>query len=177
MHPTRTVLPVSSFWRRYTAAALAGLVLVGLIIVIAAGLRDWAVIVSLAGVALSLIYFIQSQRLEETRLFKDLFSEFNLRYDKLNATPERAVGCHSEECLTDEMKEVLVDYFNLCAEEYLFYKLGYIREEAWQAWLEGMRYYYENPRIRELWNDELKQDSYYGFPKEQLLRKPTAEHH
>ena len=71
----------------------------------------------------------------------------------------------------------IVDYFNLCAEEYMFYKLGYIREEAWQAWLEGMRHYYDNPQIRELWDDELKQDSYYGFPKEQLRRKPTSKHH
>ena len=141
MHPTRTVLPVSNFWRRYTAAALAGLVLVGLIVVIAAGLRDWAVIVSLAGVALSLIYFIQSQRLEETRLFKDLFSEFNLRYNELNGTLQSVEHCRPDQCLTDEMNQALVDYFNFCAEEYMFYKLGYIREEAWWAWLEGMRYY------------------------------------
>jgi hypothetical protein len=50
-------------------------------------------------------------------------------------------------------------------------------EEAWKTWLEGMRYYYDNSQIQELWDDELKQDSYYGFPKEQLRRKPTSEHH
>jgi hypothetical protein len=121
---------VRRLWYRYTAAVLAGPVFVVLLIIIAAGLRDWAVIVSLGGVAVSLIYFVQSQRLEQTRLFKELFSEFNLRYDKLNAMLERAVRCHSEERLTDEMRETLVDYFNLCAEEYMFYKLGYIREEA-----------------------------------------------
>ncbi len=73
-----------NFWRRYTAAALAGLVLVGLVAVIAARLRDWAVTVSLAGVTISLIYFVQSQRLEETRLFKNRCSGLNLRYDKPN---------------------------------------------------------------------------------------------
>jgi hypothetical protein len=40
-----------------------------------------------------------------------------------------------------------------------------------------MRYYYDNPRIRKLWDDELKQGSYYGFPKEQLRQKPTSEYH
>jgi hypothetical protein len=105
MYSTRTVLLVRRLWYRYTAAVLAGPVFVVLLIIIGAGLRDWAVIVSLGGVAVSLIYFVQSQRLEQTRLFKELFSEFNLRYDKLNAMLERAVRCHSEECLTDEMRD------------------------------------------------------------------------
>jgi hypothetical protein len=64
-----------------------------------------------------------------------------------------------------------------CAEEYMFYELGYIREEAWQAWLEGMRYYYENnDQIRALWEKELEQNSYYGFTSAHLRRKPPAEH-
>jgi hypothetical protein len=166
---------VNSYWRHYKAAALAGIVLLVLIIVVIAGLRDSAVIVSLAGVAVSLIYFFQSQRLEETRLFKDLFSEFNLRYDKLNGTLLSVEHCRPDQCLTDEMNQALVDYFNLCDEEYMFYKLGYIREEAWRAWLNGMRYYYKNPRIRELWEEELEQDSYYGFTAEYLHPKLQEE--
>lgn len=175
VHPTRSVLPVSNFWRRYTAAALAGLVLVGLVLVIAAGLRDWAIIVSLVGVAISLIYFVQSQRLEETRLFKELFSEFNLRYDKLNGTLQDVERYPPEQCLTNEETKALVDYFNLCAEEYLFYKLGYIREEAWRAWLKGMRHYYKFNRIRELWDRELNQDSFYGFSAKYLRPRPQEE--
>lgn len=110
-------------------------------------------------------------------MFKELFTEFNLRYDKLNAALENAVHCNAQEGLTVRMREKLVDYFNLCAEEYMFYELGYIREEAWQAWLEGMRYYYENnDQIRALWEKELEQNSCYGFTSAHLRRKPPAEH-
>lgn len=142
-----------------------------LFVINVSGFENWAVIVPLAAVAVSLIYFLLSQRLEETRLFKDLFSEFNLRYDALNATLQNAKHHPPEERLPAEIHEALVDYFNLCAEEYIFYKLGYIRQEVWQAWLKGMRYYYEDGRIRELWDRELKQDSYYGFTNEHLRRK------
>lgn len=33
---------------------------------------------------LSLIFLVQKQRLEELRLFKELFAGFNARYDRMN---------------------------------------------------------------------------------------------
>ena len=67
----------------------------------------------------------------------------------------------------DEQK-TLFDYFNLCAEEYLFYKAGYIDEEVWQSWLRGMAYFASNSRVLNLWREEIREQSYYGFPLEQV---------
>jgi hypothetical protein len=37
-----------------------------------------------AGIALSAIYFVQKQKLEEMKLFKELFTEFNEKYARQN---------------------------------------------------------------------------------------------
>lgn len=66
--------------------------------------------------------------------------------------------------MTDEDTLLLYDYFNLCAEEYFYYKSGYIDIDVWQSWVEGMKYYASNPEIRRIWLSELQSGSYYGFP-------------
>lgn len=60
-------------------------------------------------------------------------------------------------------KQVLFDYFNLCAEEYLYYKTGFIDEEVWASWLRGMGAFAKVEHIRSLWQAELEAGSYYGF--------------
>jgi hypothetical protein len=112
------------------------------------------------GAVLSLAYFLQKQKLDEIKLFKDLFVEFNERYKNLSAglaaLDAGAIG----------------KYFDLCAEEYLFYKRGYIHPDAWRAWVNGMRFVFANEPVRMKWQSELtdvKQSSYYGF--EEVVRK------
>jgi hypothetical protein len=91
---------------------------------------------SVLATGLAFIYFVQQQKLAETSLFKELFTEFNQRYDSLN---EKLVALRGETSeLTPEKKGIVLDYFNLCAEEYLFYKEGYIYPEVWTAWCRGM---------------------------------------
>ncbi len=43
------------------------------------------------------------------------------------------------------------------------YKQGFIYPEVWQAWGNGMRFFRQNLRIKELWEKELKSGSYYGL--------------
>jgi hypothetical protein len=123
-------------------------------------------IASTLGAALGFCYFAQKQKLEELRLFKELFTEFNRRYDEMN---ERLVDIR-EGNRHDEAKErkALVDYFNLCAEEYLFFEEGYIHRAAWRSWCRGMLYYLENDGIRHVWDDEVSSDSYYGLTVETI---------
>ena len=126
------------------------------------------------GLLLSFVYFVQKQKLEETKLLKELITEFNHRYDELNEPMNRILaGTYSEgpqqnaEEKPSRQKtelEVLNDYFNLCAEEYLFYDLGYIHQEVWQSWWNGMKIFAGNQHIRETWAEELHNRSYYGFP-------------
>lgn len=108
-------------------------------------------------------YFVMKQHLEEIRLFKELFSEFNARYDAMNGELYRILQEPQDKTLTDEEVVLLYDYFNLCAEEFLYYRKGFIYPEVWNAWFNGMRAFSDCPRIRTLWKQELAANSYYGF--------------
>jgi hypothetical protein len=115
------------------------------------------------GAIAGFIYFLYRQHLDETKLFKDLFVEFNARYDKLNDDLNAILFGPAEGDFTDAEQKVLFSYFNLCAEEYFFYKSGYIDGHVWKSWRRGMHVFFTHPRIRGLWNHDCKADSYYGF--------------
>lgn len=110
----------------------------------------------------SFVYFLYSQHNQNTQLFVTLFKEFNARYDQLNEKLNAIVDGTSSE-LSPEERKVLFDYFNLCAEEYLFYKAGYIDQDVWRAWLAGMRCFARNANIHCFWASDLETGSYYGF--------------
>jgi len=114
-------------------------------------------------ISLSFVYFAHTQKLEEIRLFKDLFTEFNGRYDKLNGPLARILHGRNEDDLATDEVNTLYDYFNLCAEEFFYYKHGYIHAEVWNAWSNGMQVFFANPRIKQLWREEARTESYYGF--------------
>jgi hypothetical protein len=125
--------------------------------------------IPVAGVAVAFGTFIFTQQLQETRLFADLFREFNARYDELNKPLNRIVetadsGIHGDD------RQTLMHYFNLCAEEYLYYKAGYIDESVWTAWARGMMFYADVPGIRRIWENEIQGGSYYGFSLSVLVR-------
>lgn len=59
---------------------------------------------------LGFCYFAQKQKLEELRLFKELFTGFNHRYDEMNESlADIRVGNHRNE---PTMRKTLVGYFN-----------------------------------------------------------------
>ncbi len=131
----------------------------------------WKLIFTVVGGILSFIYFMQKQKLEEIRLFKELFVEFNARYDDLNEKLNRiAAEDDSKEEFESGELDILFSYFNLCGEEYFYYKQGYIYPKVWKAWRNGMKIFYRNKRIREAWAKELENDSYYGFQLSELER-------
>ncbi len=115
------------------------------------------------GGAVSFAYFVQKQKLDETKLFRELFDQFNLRYNALNDELLLVLSGDPNASLAQKEEALLIDYFNLCAEEYLYFKRGYILPEVWQSWCNGMQQYYADPRIRRLWDSELVTNSYYGF--------------
>lgn len=121
---------------------------------------EW--VISILGATGGLTTFLYTQHLQETRLFTELFQQFNQRYtglnDRLNVIAEMSSGGISR-----EDRQVLTDYFNLCAEEYLYFNAGYIDDSVWRSWMRGMKAYAAVPAIRELWEEELLSGSYYGF--------------
>jgi hypothetical protein len=112
-----------------------------------------------AGV-LGFCYFIQQQALAETLLFRDLFTAFNARYDGMN---ERLARIRGGGVLGRDEKDLLIDYLNLCAEEYLFYQRGYILPEVWRTWCRGAQQYLEIAAISDVITEELASDAYYGL--------------
>jgi hypothetical protein len=125
---------------------------------------DLKLLLTLLGTLLSLLYFLQKQRLEEIKLFREIFADCNHRYDQLNEKLNIIVNESNGEPLTAEQLATLMDYFNLCGEEFLYYRQGYLFPEVWRSWLNGMRYFVSNPRIAGVWNEEKKTNSYYGLP-------------
>lgn len=111
---------------------------------------------------LGFFYFVQQQRLAETQLFHALFTAFNARYDKLNGALA-LLAAQPSEPLSGCDRNVIIDYFNLCAEEYLFYREGYIKRDVWRSWCRGMLWYLKRKPFIDVWNDEVKTESFYGL--------------
>ena len=123
-------------------------------------------LIAFATAIIAFIHFLYKQHTEETRLFHELFTDFNRRYDQLNDRLNRILNAPEEGMLSSDEKQSLYDYFNLCAEEYLFYNAGYIDETVWKAWRNGMKAYFRVEKIRSLLAVELQSNSYYGLSLE-----------
>lgn len=117
---------------------------------------------TILGSVLSLIYFLQKQKLEELNLFRQLFKEFNERYDKVNEKLNEIIT-NSDEIISDSESDLLIDYFNLCGEEYFYYRKGYIDPIVWDSWFNGMVNLLAHPKIYNKWVNERQTISYYGL--------------
>jgi hypothetical protein len=130
------------------------------------GKLDLEKLAAVAVGAYAFAFAVQKQDLEETKLFKELFKEFNARYDVLNDELNRIYFDKqpADKPFTDDEREQLYKYFNLCGEERLYAEKGCICPEVWRAWENGMKFFRQNPRIKRLWDLELKDNaSYYGL--------------
>lgn len=116
------------------------------------------------------------------QLQKELFAEYNKRYDVLNGYLEKITKHESMEYLMNDhpleysfLRNKLNDYFNLCAEEYYWFKNGRIDEDLWKSWEVGMNAWYDNhPIIQEAWKEEYKSfghQSFYLKKDEQFFKK------
>lgn len=128
---------------------------------------DWKILLLSVSAILSFVFATQRQKLEELKLFKELFTEFNGRYNELNEGLNNILGGNSSAELSKVESDLLYDYFNLCGEEYLFYDQGYIYPEVREAWRNGMKIFYGHERIKKLWDQELKTGSYYRLRPQQ----------
>ena len=142
---------------------LSGLALCAVVWMFGFDLSKWEKLAICVGGIVSFVFAVQKQQIEDVRLFREIFKESNERYDKLNEKLNRIIAEPEETPLTPEQINDLYDYFNLCGEEYLYYKNGFIYPEVWQSWTNGMKFFRRNRRIKTLWDSELKSCSYYGL--------------
>lgn len=144
-----------------------------------------SLILTAAGILLTYWHNRHARRLANEQMMKQLFTDFNERYGRLNDfLIEIQSNCPTLEELKlhkngVDLKKKVLDYFNLCAEEYYWYKKGRIDETIWNSWQSGMNYWYRNvPAIHSLWDDEMKANgpqSYYIEDKNAFFKEPNNQ--
>lgn len=109
--------------------------------------------------------------LSREKMEKELFKEFNEKYDKLNDSLEML----NDEMTIEDLKlakskienktlhNVVIDYFNLSAEQYYWKQKERISDEIWVAWNKGMLEYYKFPVVQQLWKKETIEDNYKSY--------------
>ena len=133
------------------------------------------------GLLITLFYNYKNTQLANHKMQKELFTEFNKRYNELNDNLN-LLGNSSSEYFSDwfqdedkiKIKASIYDFFNLCAEEYYWKKEGRIPKKVWNSWYKGMNDIYNRSQlIQQMWDDECKNDgykSYYIHKKEAFFK-------
>jgi hypothetical protein len=120
--------------------------------------------------ALSSVFWIRQQtnwirqqtRTAEHQLFISVARDVQERYSKLY--PILASLPQSVEQLSDEQRQAISQYANLCAEEYLWKQKGIVQQEIWDVWEFAIADKFTYTIIGEVWKQNLRKDKYYrGF--------------
>jgi len=126
-------------------------------------------------------YYKHSRKIENDKLLKELFIEFNERYDKINNELDRISklknsewkGLNGDQIRINE--GILIDYFNICSEEYYWYNEKRISKAIWESWHKGMNDIYNRSIIvQNLWDKECENEgykSYYITAKDAFFKK------
>jgi len=150
-------------WKRYWLIIFLVLTtMVGLILLAVNNIIKYEIF--FGGVAFLLTLFISIINFYQNndKFFKELFTEFNKRYDDFN---DFLNAVKDDDTFNEAEKEKVMDYFNLCAEEYMWVKKGRIPPDIWKAWKNGIQRHLSKAPIRKLFEEEraMWKGSYYGF--------------
>lgn len=122
--------------------------------------------------SLSKKYHDNTRAIENDRMMKELFTEFNKRYDLINGHIDDISKISLEDWRELKKKKrieythIIYDFFNLCAEEYYWYKKNRVDIKVWESWSSGMnKIYNSSDVIKMIWDEECKDEkgikSYY----------------
>lgn len=136
---------------------------------------DEKILLGSIGIVVTFYFGISKTQMENDRFFKELFRDFNLRYTALNECLYDIINSGKElEELSFKEKDKVYDYFNLCAEEYYWYKKNRISPTVWKSWKNGMDFWYSKPIIKEMWKEEMansnSRESYYMESNENFFK-------
>lgn len=143
------------------------------------------VILGVTGFGISVYYSKRTQKIANEKMMKELFTEFNQRYNELNNflveieqkypsldKLKKAKSADNAE-YGELLKQKVIDYFSLCAEEfYWFHHKKRIDPLIWESWHSGMNYWYKIPSIKALWEKEINdngKESYYIDTKKKKI--------
>lgn len=156
--PTHSLRHHQVHWLWFVTATVLLLVLIP---VLPVPYRSTELLIPAIGGLWGFAFYLQNSHKEDARFMKELFEYFNQRYNDQNNDLQTWL---KQPAPFSEAQELgFTDYFNLCAEEFVFHRLGYIYDEVWASWLNGMRQYGRDPRVAALWREQRKTNSYYGF--------------
>jgi hypothetical protein len=121
------------------------------------------IILGATGILVTIVYSWQAHKLAHEQMQKQLFKEFNERYAAINDfLVDIQNNCPTMEQLNQHKDSVLLkrkvnDFFNLCAEEFFWWKYkSRIDDIVWESWQKGMNYWYNNvPAIKAMWEKEM----------------------
>lgn len=138
------------------------------------------VVIGLVGLIITFYYQYHNSKLAHDKMNKELFTEFNKRYDALNDfLLEIEATCKTLEDVSakPELKYKLNDFFNLCAEEYYWKQKGRIDKSIWEGWCAGMNSWYNRVDIiQEAWDVEIEKygcKAYYIKRKDDFFKKAS----
>jgi hypothetical protein len=125
--------------------------------------------VSVFAIITSLYFGLLKHQLSNDDMFLKIFSDFNARYNDDFNDLLNEIRNEDRELQINE-KKLVIDYFNLCAEEYLWYKRGRLPKNIWNAWKAGILENLKIKQVFEVYQDEMKTDNerkaYYGLEDE-----------
>lgn len=122
------------------------------------------------GTIVSLYFGVLKYKMENDRMFNELFTNFTKRYDEELNDLINQIKNTPEKVLTPDEEKLIIDYINLCAEEYLWYSKNRIPEKVWKAWKAGIVENLKIEQVRQVYLDETGTEnarkSYYGLAEE-----------
>ncbi len=126
------------------------------------------ILVAVIATGVSLSLGIRQYRTENDKLFKELFYDFNKKYDSTFNNTLNSIDIEFKEKGNYELsisdRKIIIDYINMCAEEYLWYTKNRIPSEVWISWKNGMIYFMNIKPINEIViNQKIQKDSFYGL--------------
>lgn len=123
------------------------------------------------GLIITIIYNYNNYKLVNHKMQKELFAEFNQRYNELNGDlnllGNSSPSTFSHFFLAEDqarIRGVIYDFFNLCSEEYYWKKEGRIPKKVWVSWEKGMNDIYNRSEvIQKLWEEECENGGYFSY--------------
>lgn len=130
-------------------------------------------IVAILGIYITYVLSKTSNKIAHDNLSKQLFTEFNARYESINNILINIPGDSPLQIVLQDAANAncLVDYINLCAEEHYWYRQGRIDDRIWKSWHAGMKEWHQKLlALREMWEIESEfPESYYLLPGEDFF--------
>lgn len=123
------------------------------------------------GLLITLTYNYKNTQLANHKMQKELFTEFNKRYndlnDDLNLLSNSSLAHFTAWFLPEDqirIKATIYDFFNLCAEEYYWHKKKRIPTKVWISWEKGMNDIYNRSEvIQKMWDEECQNGSHISY--------------